>query len=306
MTLLQQFTRTASLLKAAPARMPYISCARHGRWIAPRHILRTLLAALICAAGVTNATAHEERVPGGIADIDLGEAHGNPPQARFDGRRVMVIEGGGHWHAIVGLPLSLKPGPQHLEVEQAAMAHKLGFTVVAFDYPTQRLTIPDKRKVEPLPEDLARIERERLHIDAIKQTFSEVAQPQINFMLPANAPLSSRFGLRRILNGLPRAPHSGLDLAVNAGTPIAAAAAGTVLDAGDYFFNGNTVFIDHGQGLISMYCHLSRIDVKPGDHLQAGQPIGLSGMTGRATGPHLHWGVFLNGTAVNPELLVGG
>jgi murein DD-endopeptidase MepM/ murein hydrolase activator NlpD len=269
-----------------------------------RILICVLLGAQLAAAGV--ASARESRVPGGIADIDLGAADATPPEVRLNDKRVMVLQIDGHWRALVGLPLSLQPGVQRLDIEQAGQpARRISFDINAFDYPTQRLTIPDQRKVEPLAEDLARIERERLHIETLKTTFSALAAPDIRFALPATAPLSSRFGLRRILNGLPRQPHSGLDLAVGAGTPITTAAAGTVLDAGDYFFNGNTVFVDHGQGLISMYCHLSRIDVHPGDSLVRGQAIGLSGATGRATGPHLHWGVFLNGTAVNPELLVG-
>jgi murein DD-endopeptidase MepM/ murein hydrolase activator NlpD len=303
MPLLPDKDSCASLLKAALLRSLSVpSPLRRGR-IGPSRAIWLVLVSLLL--GVATASARESRVPGGIADIDLGAADAAPPQVRLNDKRVMVLQVDGHWRALVGLPLSLQPGTQRLEVERAGQpTRRISFEIDSFDYPTQRLTIPDQRKVEPLAEDLARIERERLHIETLKTTFSPLAAPDIHFAFPATAPLSSRFGLRRILNGLPRQPHSGLDLAVGAGTPIASAAAGTVLDAGDYFFNGNTVFVDHGQGLISMYCHLSRIDVRPGDTLVRGQQLGLSGSTGRATGPHLHWGVFLNGTAVNPELLL--
>jgi murein DD-endopeptidase MepM/ murein hydrolase activator NlpD len=283
---------------------PALSPEGRGR-IRPWRAIWLVLASLLLGL-VATASAREARVPGGIADIDLGSADGAPPLVRFGDRRVMVLQIDGHWRALVGLPLSLSPGHQRLEIEQPGKAvQSMAFDIAAFEYPEQRLTIPDKRKVEPLPEDMARIERERRHTEVLKATFSAVAAPEIRFDLPAAAPLSSRFGLRRILNGLPRAPHGGLDLAVGAGTPIASPAAGTVLDVGDYFFNGNTVFVDHGQGLISMYCHLSRIDVQPGEPVRRGQALGLSGATGRVTGPHLHWGVFMNGTAVNPELLLG-
>ena len=107
-----------------------------------------------------------------------------------------------------------------------------------------------------------------------------------------------------MFNGEPRAPHSGLDLAVARGTPIGASAGGRVLAVDDYFFNGRTVFVDHGNGLISMYCHLERIDVHAGDAVRRGQPLGLAGMSGRASGPHLHWSVILNGALVDPELFV--
>jgi murein DD-endopeptidase MepM/ murein hydrolase activator NlpD len=126
----------------------------------------------------------------------------------------------------------------------------------------------------------------------------------LDFILPVNGRLAGRFGLHRFFNGEPRAPHAGLDVAVALGTPIKASAQGQVLAVDDYFFNGKTVFIDHGNGLLTMYCHLEQIDVKPGDTVSKGQHIGLSGKTGRATGPHLHWSVVLNGAMVDPELFI--
>jgi len=106
-----------------------------------------------------------------------------------------------------------------------------------------------------------------------------------------------------VFNGQPRQPHTGLDLTIAQGTPILAPADGVVVDVGDYFFNGNTVFLSHGQGLITMYCHLNDFAVKVGQQVRRGDTLGTVGMTGRATGPHLHWGVWLNHTWVNPELV---
>ena len=141
-------------------------------------------------------------------------------------------------------------------------------------------------------------------IQGFKRHWREADDTDSDFVLPAEGRLASRFGLRRFFNGEPRSPHSGLDLAVPRGTPIKASAHGQVLAVDDYFFNGKTVFVDHGNGLISMYCHLDRIDVEAGDAVGQGQRIGLSGKTGRASGPHLHWSVILNGAMVDPALFV--
>lgn len=246
-----------------------------------------------------------EPVPGGVALVTLAPASTPPPRAYFEGHRVMVIEHGGQWLAVVGLPLALGPGVHTLTVEAAGERQERPITVQPKHYATQHLTLADRRLVEPGPADLARIQAEQAAIRAAFATWTEtLAPPPLRFALPAVGRLSSPFGLKRYFNGQPRQPHSGIDIAAPRGTPILAPADGEVIATGDFFFNGRTVFLDHGQGLITMYNHLERIYVQPGERVSRGQPIGEIGMTGRVTGPHLHWTVSLNNARVDPMLFL--
>jgi murein DD-endopeptidase MepM/ murein hydrolase activator NlpD len=244
-------------------------------------------------------------VPGGVAFIPLPDQAADAPRAYYGGRRVLVAKDGADWVAVVGLSLDTTAGKHWLYLGSPDdKAHTLAFTVKSKQYATQHVTIEDKRKVEPLAEDLKRIEAETRHMDGIYTHWDDRLLGLPSFDLPVPGVQSSPFGLRRVFNGLPRRPHSGLDLAAPLGTPVHAPADGTVVDTGDYFFNGNSIFIDHGQGLITLYCHLSKIGVQPGQIVQRGDVIGEVGQTGRASGPHLHFGVSLNGVRVDPTLLL--
>ncbi|HBZ92613.1 MAG TPA: peptidase M23 [Pseudomonas sp.] len=241
-------------------------------------------------------------VPGGVAVVDLGNP-AQAPKVRYQGKPVLTVrEDGQRWIAIVGIPLSVKPGTQQVEVEGG---RTLSFQVGAKHYTEQRITIKNQQQVTPNAENLKRIERELAEQTRAYQQFSARQPSNLLFDKPVNGPLSSPFGLRRFFNGEERNPHSGLDFAANRGTPIKAPAAGKVILVGDYFFNGKTVFVDHGQGLISMFCHLSEIGVKVGDELARGGVLGKVGATGRATGPHLHWNVSLNDARVDPAIFIG-
>ena len=265
-------------------------------------IVVSLIVAVVPALAF--ALPRPEAVPGGVAVIAVGDDE-RAPRALYGGKRVLVAREQGAWYAIVGLPLEARPGAHFLELESADGARqRLQFEVVAKDYAEQRLVIKDKRKVEPNAADLRRIERETVRINQALRRFSERSDVVTDFQWPAAGPTSSPFGLRRFFNDQPRKPHSGLDIAAPEGAPIHAPAAGRVIDAGDFFFNGNTVFIDHGQGLVTMYCHMSRIDVRVGDEVGAGDRIGAVGSTGRVTGAHLHWSVSLNDARVDPSLFL--
>jgi len=256
--------------------------------------------ALLLAAAAAGALPLNAPVPGGVAVLPLPLDQATAPQVRFGDRPVAVVRHQDRWVALIGIALDTPPGQQEIAL---AEGKRLVFTVHDKAYPTQKLQIRAQNKVTPSPEEMARIEAERETTERIKRQFRPV-EPDTDFSLPANGPLSSRFGLRRVFNGLPRAPHAGLDVSVGQGAPVTAPATGIVTNTGDYFFNGNTVFVDHGSGLITAYMHLSRIDVRAGERVVKGQQLGTAGATGRATGPHLHWAVFLNGHAVDPELFL--
>ncbi|HEY6095286.1 MAG TPA: peptidoglycan DD-metalloendopeptidase family protein [Gallionellaceae bacterium] len=245
-------------------------------------------------------------VPGGVAVVPLGSAaaSASKPQTWLDKQPVLVTSDHDQWYAVVGLPLDMAPGAHELNVRIGKEATTRSFVVHAKRYPEQHIKLKDKSKVELSAADLARAEREIAVIKELKGHWSDAPDTDLAFIVPAEGRLASRFGLRRFFNGEARLPHAGLDMAVNIGTPVKASARGKVLAVDDYFFNGKTVFVDHGNGLITMYCHLSRIDVQAGEAVSKGQRLGLSGKTGRATGPHLHWSVILNGAMVDPELFV--
>ena len=175
--------------------------------------------------------------------------------------------------------------------------------IKAKKYRSQHIKLKNKSQVNPQGKKLQRILREMQLKQQLKRTFSP-REPQLNFIKPVKGRDNGRFGLKRFFNGQARNPHSGMDIAAPTGRKINASAAGHVLYRGNLFFSGNVVIIDHGQGLLSLYAHMSKIQVQKGQALRQGQVIGTVGKTGRATGPHLHWSVYLNGNAVNPALFL--
>jgi murein DD-endopeptidase MepM/ murein hydrolase activator NlpD len=245
--------------------------------------------------------------PGGVAVIKIGKADSQVREVLFNGKRVLTLRQADGLLAVVGLPLDARPGKHMLQINavDGALnpAYDTTFEVKAKNYPAQHLKI-SSRFTQPTAEDLKRNERDQIAIARAKNHWSDEAPANLMLDLPANGPLSARFGLRRVLNGKEGSPHAGLDVAVGTGTPLRAAAAGRVIATGDYFYSGQSVFVDHGQGFITLYIHMSRIDVTEGDNVGRGATLGLSGATGRVTGPHLHWAVLLNGVYVDPELFL--
>jgi murein DD-endopeptidase MepM/ murein hydrolase activator NlpD len=258
-----------------------------------------LIAGLLFAGTALALPDHTPR-PGGIAVVDIGPAGEPRPEVRFDDKPVLVTEDGGRYKAVLGVPLGQEPGELQLSVDN----NKVSVTILPHGYEEQRLTIKNKSYVTPDQSHLERIGRERKIIDAALNRFRNVTVTGISLEAPLDGRRSSSFGLRRFFNDQPRAPHKGMDIAAPGGTPIGAPRAGLVTATGNYFFNGNTVIVDHGQGFVTMYCHLSEISVEEGDEVSAGAVLGNVGATGRVTGPHLHFGTYLNGTAVDPAILL--
>jgi biotin carboxyl carrier protein len=243
-------------------------------------------------------------VPGGVVTFKLAGEPDKPPAVAFKGRPVMVVRQNGLWLAVLGLALSVEPGDYHVEVTQPGSGEtKLPFKVLDKKYSVQQLKVPPGQ-VNLSPENEARVASETEKVRAALYGFSASAPSTLRLVQPVPGRRSSSFGLRRMFNGESRNPHSGMDIAAPTGTPIKAPLDGRVVDVGNYFFNGNNVIVDHGQGLLTMYCHLSKIRVEVGQTLKRGEVLGDVGATGRVTGPHLHWGVSLNGAMVDPALFL--
>jgi len=282
--------------------------------VAPALFALTACAFAVDAAAVTLPQARS--VPGGVVLLDLG-ASSVAPEVRVGASAaagaddaaagtvpVLVVGEPARWIAVVGIPLDARPGTGQVTVRRAGAADvRQAFTIDAVRYGEQRL------KVAPATVDLSaadreRFERERAHLAEVMAAFSAAAPSTLRLRQPTAGERSGTFGLRRVFNGQPRNPHSGMDIAAPVGAPVVAPAAGRVIDVGDYFFNGKTVWLDHGRGLLTMVCHLSAVDVRPGDVLAVGERIGAVGATGRVTGPHLHWSVSLNRVMVDPALFL--
>jgi murein DD-endopeptidase MepM/ murein hydrolase activator NlpD len=242
--------------------------------------------------------------PGGVAVIDAGPVDAGRPIALFNGRHVLVVKHEGRWQAIVGIPLEQDAGTASVTMRPAnGEERSVAIEILAHAYREQRLTV-SQEYVEPDPAELERIERERELLDTAISAWNDQVPQNLSLDPPVEGARSSSFGLRRFFNEQPRSPHKGMDIAAVRGTAIQVPAAGTVTAAGDFFFNGNTVVVDHGQGFVTMYCHLDSIDVTAGDRLDIRSELGKVGATGRVTGAHLHFAVYLNGTAVDPVLFL--
>jgi murein DD-endopeptidase MepM/ murein hydrolase activator NlpD len=261
------------------------------------------------SGGVEVSIAPSRPQPG---DVLLFQATGAPSDVRveWDGRPVAVFPSGSRWVALIGIDLDTRPGVIGWRVTRPNAAKNGGalaagaVTVRSRTFPTQPLTLP-KGMVDLDAETLARVGTERA---ALKAALADGA-PERLWRGPFRTPVeggrpTGGFGLRRVLNGQPRSPHTGYDWAAPVGTPVLAVNAGRVALVAEHFFAGRNVVLDHGLGLFTFYYHLDETRVGAGEPVAAGQIIGAVGATGRVTGPHLHFAVVLGGARVDPEALL--
>ncbi|MDR2639304.1 MAG: peptidoglycan DD-metalloendopeptidase family protein [Helicobacteraceae bacterium] len=268
--------------------------------------MRLPILIFLCVFGVFALALEDARYPGGVAIVPLSEFGKIAPIAFCDDRRLKIQKlPSGEWAAIVGVSIDAKPNANKylsywtIEGKSAIVPFKIGDKA----YPIQRLTID--QSMEALDQaTIDRVAKERGIIAAAIAEFSEDIGGDTRMRAPLIAPISSAFGLRRVINKTPRRPHSGTDLAAPKGTPIAAPSSGVVALEGSHFYCGNFVLLNHGEGLFTLYCHLDRSAVKTGQATKTGAIVGYVGATGRVTGAHLHWSAALNGAWFDPLLLV--
>ena len=211
--------------------------------------------------------------------------------------------GAGTYEGIMAVPFNHKAGEAKITIHASAGTEtkneELSFNIVDGNYPSEALKV-DERRVNPRKKDMKRINREIKEVHKIYAITTPHKFWSGPFLLPIQSDVTSQFGTKRMFNGEMQTFHRGLDLRAKTGTPIHSAAPGKVVLAKSLFFTGNTVLIDHGYGIYTLYAHMSRIKVKLGQELADHKLIGLSGKTGRVSGPHLHWGAIVQRTQVNP------
>jgi murein DD-endopeptidase MepM/ murein hydrolase activator NlpD len=263
-------------------------------------ISRSVLFAFLLSLAAPLLATEQSLRPGGVAIVEVGSVDTDAPEVTLGDQALLVMQRGDLWVAVAGIALDTAPGTIRISVNGVDS----DVDISGHDYREQRITVENQSFVEQSPEQLERIFSERKIIDAVLTSFTERPVDGLSLKAPVPGKQSDSFGYRRFFNDQPRSPHKGMDNSPGRGQANVAPRAGTVAATGNYFFNGNTVLLDHGQGFITMYCHLSDIGVEEGQPVATGDVLGAVGATGRVTGPHLHFGTYLNGTAVDPAIFL--
>jgi hypothetical protein len=258
-------------------------------------------------SGSDISLSSEEMARGDVILITIRAGEGETPKATWMGKEIAFVfnRSKSVWQGFLATDLNQKPGTCEAIVRMVSSGFEshINIQVTDKDYGVRRLTLP-KDKVDLNAESLKRVKKEAAVVSALWRAPEPAPEWKGIFLMPVDGEVVGIFGKRSIINNMERSPHTGVDLSGNTGDPVKAVNNGKVALIADHFFTGNTVFLNHGGGIITMYCHLNKILVKDGDKIKKGQTIGLVGSTGRATGPHLHWGMRVNGARVNPLTLI--
>ena len=263
--------------------------------------------AAIIPPGLTTKLSSEQVNDGSLIALSLqipSDLPRKPVLGEFQGKEINFFPiDESNFQALIAIPYGQTPGPVNMTVRlgegESLKSFQLSFTVVDGSYPSETLTVPPKM-VTPSPKDLRRIKKEVIEIGKVYNSVTPEKFWKGPFILPINSPVTSVFGSKRVYNGELQGYHGGLDLKANVGTTVYAAAAGKVAMSKNLYYTGNTVFIDHDYGVVTVYAHLKKLRVKKGQMVTKKQLLGLSGKTGRVTGPHLHWQVVVQHIKVNP------
>ena len=239
--------------------------------------------------------------PGDIVIVTVKGVTG-PVDGKFNGKKLYFLASHNAFKAVLGIDLFTEPGAYTLDITAQDKVLSRPVTIIKKKYPVQKLTLPEDM-VELSPENEERAEREQKKVAAIWPNETERIWNG-SFINPREGKISTKFGLRRIINGVAKNPHSGVDVAAEEGEKVKAPNNAIVAMVDNQFFSGNSVILDHGQGIYTMFFHLSRVLVHEGQQVKKGDVVGLVGSTGRSTGAHLHWGVRVQGARVDPLELI--
>jgi len=263
-----------------------------------------ILVGLTATCGIQRAIAREwHAIQGDIVRVEAGLAGQHVSLRCFGKNWPVKAVSKGHWTGWIGIDLGQKPGNYRLHWTSGTKKISGQLQINRGKFRISRIEVKKKMAVFDA-KALARIHADQA---AIRKTYAMKvnATPDISISRrPVDGIISTPFGAKRYVNGEPRSPHSGLDIAAPEGTPVISPLAGRVLLAESMFLNGNTIVIGHGRGLVMVYSHLKNLHVYQGAWIKAGESIGEVGQTGRATGPHLHWGIRFNGARINPDSLI--
>lgn len=257
---------------------------------------------LIFCCQIAFALPQIDPIPGGIARVELPVKDEQTPHVFFKNKRVIVLREDKKWLSLVGIPLSTKAEKEKITIRN--LKKVVEFNVHKKQYRHAYIWLKNKRMVNPTINDQIRIQEESIKIHKILSNWTERDPFKTPFQIPIQGSIRGKFGTQMTFNKKLNTPHNGIDIRADLGTPIVPCNSGVVLATGDYFYSGKTVFVDHGKGVISIYAHLDKIAVKKGRHVSRASVLGTVGKTGRAQGPHLHWGMVMNQTYVNPMLFV--